>query len=43
MGADGAFGARVRGTAGLRLRAEDFDVLEFVEPGEPATVPEEER
>ncbi|WP_267881084.1 MULTISPECIES: DUF6338 family protein [unclassified Streptomyces] len=43
MGADGAFGARVRGTAGLRLRAEDFDVLEFVEPAEPATVPEEER
>ncbi|MDX2644357.1 DUF6338 family protein [Streptomyces sp. PA03-1a] len=43
MGADGAFGARVRGTAGLRLRADDFDVLEFVEPGEPVTVPEEER
>ncbi|MFF3948044.1 DUF6338 family protein [Streptomyces sp. NPDC001902] len=43
MGADGAFGARVRGTAGLRLRAEDFDVLEFVEPGEPVTVPEEEQ
>ncbi|MFF3256402.1 DUF6338 family protein [Actinacidiphila glaucinigra] len=43
MGADGSFGARVRGTAGLRLRGEDFDVLEFVEPGEPVTVPEEER
>ncbi|MGW7093314.1 DUF6338 family protein [Streptomyces sp. NPDC054874] len=41
MGADGSFGARVRGTAGLRLRAEDFDVLEFVETREPA-VPEEE-
>ncbi|UQS25191.1 DUF6338 family protein [Amycolatopsis thermalba] len=32
MGPDGSFGARVHGTAGLRLRAEDFDVLEFVEP-----------
>ncbi|MBT2896698.1 DUF6338 family protein [Streptomyces sp. McG3] len=42
MGGDGSFGARVRGTAGLRLRAEDFDVLEFVETGEPAAVPEEE-
>ncbi|MFE2022340.1 DUF6338 family protein [Streptomyces sp. NPDC059499] len=42
MGADGSFGARVRGTAGLRLRAEDFDVLEFVETGEPAAVPGEE-
>ncbi|MEU2067213.1 DUF6338 family protein [Streptomyces anulatus] len=42
MGADGAFGARVHGTAGLRLRAEDFDVLEFVEVGEPAAVPGEE-
>ncbi|GAA3131113.1 hypothetical protein GCM10017687_53320 [Streptomyces echinatus] len=42
MGADGAFGARVHGTAGLQLRAEDFDVLEFVEAGEPAAVPGEE-
>ncbi|HEX6340343.1 DUF6338 family protein [Umezawaea sp.] len=30
MTPDGGFGPRVRGTAGLRLRAEDFDVLEFV-------------
>ncbi|MFF1691053.1 MULTISPECIES: DUF6338 family protein [unclassified Streptomyces] len=43
MGADGAFGGRVRGTAGLRLRAEDFDVLEFVEAGEPAAVPGEDQ
>nr|WP_203685420.1 DUF6338 family protein [Streptomyces sp. SID14515] len=43
MGADGSFGVRVHGTAGLQLRAEDFDVLEFVEAGEPATVPDEER
>jgi hypothetical protein len=43
MGADGSFGARVHGTAGLRLRAEDFDVLEFVEAGEPAAVPGKER
>ncbi|MGW1736567.1 DUF6338 family protein [Streptomyces sp. NPDC001999] len=43
MGADGSFGARVHETAGLRLRAEDFDVLEFVEAGEPAAVPGEER
>ncbi|MFF8266622.1 DUF6338 family protein [Streptomyces sp. NPDC016562] len=42
MGADGSFGVRVQGTAGLRLRAEDFDVLEFVEAGSPAAVPEEE-
>ncbi|MGW2514869.1 hypothetical protein ACWC0A_36965 [Streptomyces scopuliridis] len=43
MGADGSFGARVHGTAGPRLWAEDFDVLEFVEAGEPAAVPGEER
>ncbi|MFE1272873.1 DUF6338 family protein [Streptomyces sp. NPDC058757] len=43
MGADGTFGARVHGTGGLLLRAEDFDVVEFVEAGEPATAPGEER
>lgn len=43
MGTDGSFGARVHGTAGLRLRAEDFDVLEFVEAGEPAAAPGKEQ
>lgn len=43
MGADGTFGERVRGTAGLRLRAEDFDVLEFVEATDPAAEPGKER
>jgi Family of unknown function (DUF6338) len=32
MALDGAFGPKVPGTVGLRLRAEDFDVLEFVRP-----------
>jgi hypothetical protein len=32
MSHDGEFGVRVPGTDGLRLRAEDFDVLEFVKP-----------
>ncbi|WP_285634359.1 DUF6338 family protein [Lentzea sp. NBRC 102530] len=32
MAPDGSFGARVPGSVGLRLRAEDFDVLEFVRP-----------
>jgi hypothetical protein len=43
MGPDGTFGERVRGTAGLRLRAEDFDVLEFVEATDPAAEPGKER
>lgn len=36
MTPDGGFGPRVQGTAGLRLRAEDFDVLEFVKADEKA-------
>ena len=42
MSRDGAFGARVLGTAGLRLRADDFDVLEFVEPDDSTTDPGKE-
>ncbi|WP_033443038.1 DUF6338 family protein [Saccharothrix sp. NRRL B-16314] len=30
MTPEGEFGPRVQGTAGVRLRAEDFDVLEFI-------------
>ncbi|PRY38196.1 DUF6338 family protein [Umezawaea tangerina] len=36
MAPDGRFGPKVEGTAGLRLRAEDFDVLEFVDANRPA-------
>lgn len=36
MSPEGAFGPKVQGTAGLRLRAEDFDVLEFVSAGDSA-------
>lgn len=39
MSPDGEFGGRVSGTDGLRLRAEDFDVLEFVKPDQAASDP----
>lgn len=34
MNPDGSFGGRVNQSAGLYLRANDFDVLEFVDPPE---------